>query len=108
MSSDERSMPATKGDILRIEQKMDQITTTVNVLNTAVAVIQARPQYNQPCSDFLEYRRTHSPCKDLCQHLKDHEDAEDENKEEKKDWRGFILGLASAAIIGLVGYFFRK
>ena len=41
----EIEQPATKGDFLRLERKVDSLTTSLSVLNTAVAVLQARPEH---------------------------------------------------------------
>jgi hypothetical protein len=97
----EGEQPATKGDFLRLERKVDSLTTSLSVLNTAVAVLQARPEHKQPCDDFLAWKASHSPCKELCGHLAEH-------KEVKGDWRGglisFFFGLISSAIVGTIGY----
>ena len=87
---------ATKGDFLRLENKVDGLAQSVGILSTAVAVLQNRPVHNPPCPDYLRLEE------EFNDHLDDHENI-------KKDWRGgfisFFFGLISTAIIGSIGYF---
>jgi hypothetical protein len=108
MSELDQAMPVTKGDIIRLENKMDSIISTVGSLRTDVAVLQAKPEYKQPCRDFLEWRANHNPCSQLKEHLSDHADSEQDEKTDKNNWKSgfisFLFGLLSAGVLGAISY----
>jgi hypothetical protein len=108
MSDREQAQPVTKGDIIRLENKMDSIISTVAILRTDVAVMQSKPEYKQPCRDFQEWRTTHNPCQQLKDHIAEHTETKQDKKVNINTWKSgfisFLFGLLSAGCIGAITY----
>lgn len=75
MGREEQLLPATKGDILRIHEKLDD-------LSVAVTKLEGRPVYRQPCQFFAD-------------HLMEHKTARD-------DWKKAMVGGATTIIVSLI------
>jgi len=105
MAGEELSLPATKGDIIRLQGEIRDIAHNITELTRAVAVLEARPEHPQPCRDYLQLKQqfeqfalTHSPCRDLGEHLAMH-------KELMSDIRRNMVSLVTkAAGIALSAY----
>lgn len=96
MGAEERSMPATKGDIIRIHEQLDAMRESIMALSTTLAVLQARPVYKQPCEFFLAHRVWH-----------EHREVEikqvaKEKKQDANDWRKAGINGITTVIVSLI------
>lgn len=82
MSGQELAQPATKGDIVRLHDKMDKFSESI-------AKLESRPIYRQPCEFFLA-------------HVAEH-------KETASDWKkaavNGVVTIVVSAVLAVLGYF---
>jgi hypothetical protein len=85
MSNDELAQPATKGDIVRIHDKLDTMSASVTKL-------EGRPVYRQPCEYFLA-------------HQAEHEAMEAERKAAINDWKKTLInGIVTIVVSVIAAY----
>jgi len=73
------TIPASKGDVVRLHDKLDSLSTNVTELRTTIALHPPKQR----------------PCEELKSHLKDH-------NEFSKSWKDSFIGMATNFIFWLI------
>lgn len=79
MDNNLEAIPASKGDVIRLHAKLDDLSTSVTELKTTVTLT---PPQKRPCDDLRE-------------HLREHKDG-------AKQWRGSFIGSVVNFIFWLI------